>query len=65
MGRRSEKSEIQKDQNPEVTCWSLDFARASGEVLVLVRMRILRDIDIAVHELDSSLKKWKAGRNTF
>jgi hypothetical protein len=35
--------------NPEVRCWSLDFTGASGEVWVLIRMKISGDSDIALY----------------
>jgi hypothetical protein len=38
-----------KINHPEVTCWGLDFAGASGEAWVPIRMRILSDIDIALY----------------
>jgi hypothetical protein len=47
---------IWKDQNrknfnrPEFKCWSLDFTGASGEIWLPKRMRISRDIEIAVQD---------------
>jgi hypothetical protein len=34
----------------EIKCWGLDFTGASGEFWLPMRMKISRDIDIAVHE---------------
>jgi hypothetical protein len=41
----------------ESKCWSLDFTGASGESWLPMRMKISRDIDIAVHELHCSPMK--------
>jgi hypothetical protein len=47
---------IRKDQNrkningTEFKCWSLDFTGASGEIWLPKRMRISRDIEIAVQD---------------
>ena len=52
-----------KNQNHErikefaIKCWGLDLTGASGEFWLPMRMKISRDIDIAVHELHCSAKK--------